>query len=95
MTFDDGPTPATPALLDALAADNIKATFFIIGSQAIQFPEILRRIHTEGHQLAVHTWSHLELTTLSNEQVAVELGWTREAIREIIGEDVTIDLMRP
>lgn len=56
LTFDDGPTPETEELLDDLLTDGTKATFFIIGSQAIQYPDTVRRIVSEGHQIAVHTW---------------------------------------
>ena len=46
-----------------------------------------------GHQVAVHTWSHPYLTTLTNEQIIAELGWTRQAIRDVIG--VSPSMMRP
>lgn len=95
LTFDDGPTPQTVELLDDLLTDNTKATFFIIGSQAAQFPDIVRRIVNEGHQIAVHTWSHNALTSITNEQIVVELGWTREVLSQIVGGNADITLMRP
>ncbi|PSC02998.1 polysaccharide deacetylase [Alsobacter soli] len=59
LTFDDGPAPATtPRVLDALACEGAKATFFLIGRNAQAHPALVRRIRDEGHTLACHTWSH-------------------------------------
>ncbi|OGV44913.1 MAG: hypothetical protein A2017_21140 [Lentisphaerae bacterium GWF2_44_16] len=59
LTFDDGPSPeCTPQLLDMLAKYNVKATFFCIGALAEKYPEILKRIHQEGHLLANHCYEH-------------------------------------
>jgi peptidoglycan/xylan/chitin deacetylase (PgdA/CDA1 family) len=59
LTFDDGPHPdATPKLLDALAALEVRATFFVLGPHVREHPEIVERIRIEGHELAVHGWSH-------------------------------------
>lgn len=62
LTFDDGPNANTPAVLDALKAMNIKATFFIVGTMARRYPEILARIAAEGHLLANHSGTHPKLT---------------------------------
>ncbi|CAE7222300.1 unnamed protein product, partial [Rhizoctonia solani] len=93
MSFDDGPSPYTPNLLQYLDQQNLKSTFFIVGSRAISRPEILQTEYMGGHQLSVHTWSHPSLTTLTNEQIIAELGWTKKAIRDITG--VTPNTMRP
>jgi peptidoglycan/xylan/chitin deacetylase (PgdA/CDA1 family) len=58
LTFDDGPNANTPAVLDALKALNIKATFFIVGTMAKRYPDILARIAAEGHLLANHSATH-------------------------------------
>jgi peptidoglycan-N-acetylglucosamine deacetylase len=58
LTFDDGPNAYTPAVLDALKAMNIKATFFIVGRMAKTYPDILARIAAEGHLLANHSATH-------------------------------------
>jgi len=58
LTFDDGPNQNTPAVLDALKAANIKATFFIVGRMAKAYPEVLARIAAEGHLLANHSATH-------------------------------------
>jgi len=93
ITFDDGPTEFTPALLDYLKSKNIKATFFVIGSRVIDHPDILRRIYNEGHHIGVHTWSHSMLTSQTNDQVAAELWWTGTAIKAAVG--VWPKYMRP
>ncbi|CAE6531665.1 unnamed protein product [Rhizoctonia solani] len=93
LSFDDGPSPYTPDLLNYLDANKIKSTFFVVGSRAISRPEMLQAEYMGGHQLSVHTWSHPTLTTLTNEQIIAELGWTREAIKQITG--VTPNTMRP
>jgi peptidoglycan/xylan/chitin deacetylase (PgdA/CDA1 family) len=58
LTFDDGPNQNTPAVLDALKANNVKATFFIVGRMARAYPEILQRVAAEGHLLGNHSASH-------------------------------------
>jgi len=60
LTFDDGPLPhKTSAVLDELARECVKATFFIIGRMAKQYPELVQRIHAEGHTIGTHTQNHL------------------------------------
>lgn len=93
VSFDDGPSPYTPDLLNFMDDVQIKSTFFIVGSRAISRPEILQAEFMAGHQLCTHTWSHPYLTTLTNDQVIAELGWTREAIRQITG--LSPSFMRP
>lgn len=66
---DDGPSPYTPRLLNLLQAQNLKSTFFIVGSRAISRPEMVQTEYMSGHQLSVHTWAHSTLTTLSNEEI--------------------------
>ena len=63
MTFDDGPNANTAAVLDVLKANNIKATFFIVGKMAHAHTQMLARIAAEGHLLANHSASHPELTS--------------------------------
>ncbi|KAG0287032.1 chitin deacetylase [Linnemannia gamsii] len=85
LTYDDGPSPDSPRLFDNLAAHNQKATLFIVGSRAISFPETLKRAYNDGHHIAIHTWSHSSMTSLSNEQIVAELKWTEKAIKSVIG----------
>ncbi|KDN46855.1 hypothetical protein RSAG8_03932, partial [Rhizoctonia solani AG-8 WAC10335] len=93
VSFDDGPSPYTPNLLQYLDQQNLKSTFFIVGSRAVSRPEMVQTEYMGGHQLSVHTWSHPSLTTLTNEQIIAELGWTKQAIKDITG--VTPNTMRP
>lgn len=93
LTYDDGPSYYTPNLLKYLDEQQIKSTFFVVGSRVISFPATLQEEYMSGHQVAVHTWSHPYLTTLTNEEIIAELGWTRKAIKDVIG--VTPNMMRP
>ena len=62
LTFDDGPNPdATPLILDTLAEKGVRATFFVLGSHAERWPELVRRISHEGHQLGNHGYFHRKL----------------------------------
>lgn len=80
LTFDDGPSKDTPELLDLLAAAGAKATFFVIGQQAAEQPEMLRKIASDGHAIGNHTWNHPELTKLSAEEVSNQLTRTTAAV---------------
>lgn len=94
MTFDDGPHPTlTPKLLDLLKARNIKATFYVVGRNAEQYPEIMRRIVEEGHEVANHTWNHPALTKCSAGKIASEVGRTSDVITRTTGKAPTN--MRP
>ncbi|CAO1636247.1 unnamed protein product [Parajaminaea phylloscopi] len=94
VSYDDGPSPYTPKLLEYFEKNgDIKSTFFVVGSRAISRPDILQYEYMKGHQLSVHTWSHTALTTQTNEQILLELAWTKEVIRQITG--VTPNTMRP
>lgn len=62
LTFDDGPNPeATPLILDALAAQGVRATFFVLGRHAERWPELVARAAAEGHQVANHGYHHRKL----------------------------------
>jgi peptidoglycan/xylan/chitin deacetylase (PgdA/CDA1 family) len=62
LTFDDGPNPdATPRILDTLAEKGVRATFFILGSHAERWPELVRRISHDGHQVGNHGYFHRKL----------------------------------
>jgi peptidoglycan/xylan/chitin deacetylase (PgdA/CDA1 family) len=88
MTFDDGSTEHTLTILDALKKKDIKATFFVVGSRYAENPrnrDILKRTFEEGHEIALHTWSHMDLTTLTNDQIVAEIVYNSEIIRQVIG----------
>lgn len=86
MTFDDGPHPKlTPILLDMLKARGLRATFYLIGNRAVRYPQIVRRIMDEGHEIGNHSWSHPDLSRLSNKQILHEMDQTTRAIYDITG----------
>lgn len=94
ITFDDGPHKEhTPRLLDMLKERKIKATFFVIGKNADAFPEIMKRIAAEGHEIANHSWSHPELAKLPQDTIKSEISRTTEAIDRATGRPTT--LLRP
>ena len=94
MTFDDGPSAKlTPKLLDLLAAHHIKATFFLIGENAAEHPEIVAREAREGHEIANHSWSHPNLAKMSDDGVRSQLRRTEDTIKSAIGNSPT--LLRP
>ena len=82
LTFDDGPWPNnTPAVLAALAAHCIKATFFPIGKHATWHPEILKQVAAAGHSIGTHTWSHADLSKKSKEEAIREIEMGASAVR--------------
>jgi peptidoglycan/xylan/chitin deacetylase (PgdA/CDA1 family) len=100
LTFDDGPYIYTPDLLDILGRYNVKATFFVVGSngngdidKVTQWTDIIRRTYNEGHQIASHTWDHADLTTLSSAARRDEMYKTEAALVNILGVFPTY--MRP
>src|SRR5438309_416513 len=94
MTFDDGPSATlTPKLLDLLAAHHIKATFFVIGENVAEHPEIVARAAREGHEIGNHSWSHPNLAKMSEEGVRSQLRRTDDAIKSATGVRPT--LLRP
>ena len=96
LTFDDGPYPVTTPLLLATLKDlNIHATFFLIGRDAIQFPDLARRIAADGNEIANHTLTHPNLDQLSAEQVRSELDEGRSALQRFASDPAIGKYMRP
>jgi peptidoglycan-N-acetylglucosamine deacetylase len=94
MTFDDGPSAEnTPRLLDILKQRGIKATFFLIGQNVAAHPEIVKQILAEGHEIGIHSWTHPQLSKLSDDRVTDEIVKTQNAIRDAGGYTPT--LLRP
>jgi peptidoglycan/xylan/chitin deacetylase (PgdA/CDA1 family) len=79
-------SPQTNDLLEVLAEKNTTATFAVVGSRAISFPKMIRRIHENGHQLAISSWSFRPFTTLTNDQIVAEVLYTAYAIHSITGQ---------
>ncbi|MDU0201442.1 polysaccharide deacetylase family protein [Paenibacillus sp. MAH-36] len=86
LTFDDGPdTRFTPKVLDALKANQVKATFFVLGSQASSHPDIVRRIVREGHVIGNHSYSHANLPKLSVDKFQNQIMNTENVLQGLIG----------
>jgi peptidoglycan/xylan/chitin deacetylase (PgdA/CDA1 family) len=87
LTFDDGPHPYfTEMLLDGLAERGVKATFFLIGTNMEGREDLVWRMHEEGHLIGSHTYSHVQLTTLTVSAACDEICRTNELIENITGE---------
>lgn len=97
LTFDDGPTiTVTPKILDILKAENVKATFFVIGKYVDRHPKIVRREYEEGHYIANHGYDHdNSILYKSNESFKNEVEKTDIAIGKAIGvEDYCSHIFR-
>lgn len=94
LTFDDGPSPRnTPALLDALAAADTRATFFLIGNHVRRHPDLARRIVAQGHTVANHTDLHPDLARKPLARIRAEMERCQQTIAETTG--VLPTLFRP
>ncbi len=87
LTFDDGPSKSvTIPILDILKENNVKATFFVLGSNAERYPEIVRRAYQEGHYIANHSFTHVYANIYASPQnVLDEYNRTEIAIKNAIG----------
>ena len=95
LTFDDGPGAYTAELLDALAERDVKATFFVVGTNAERYPELLERMAKEGHQLGNHTYDHAYLTKLSVTGIQDDLNSCRALLASAGGEELTYYVRPP
>ena len=94
ITFDDGPDGiSTPVLLDGLKERGVRASFFVIGQEAEEHPDLIRRMQKEGHLIGNHTYHHVELTKVDQETERKEIEKTNEVIENITGE--TVAFIRP
>ena len=94
LTFDDGPGSKTPELLDILAKEKVPATFMLVGRAVKTYPDIVAREVKEGHVLANHTWSHPQLTKISDSKINKEISSTLEAIKKAV-PNAEVNLTRP
>lgn len=89
LTFDDGPHPYyTEQLLDGLKERNVKATFFVLGKHAEQYPELVKRMSEEGHLIGNHTYSHVQLGAANRETFREELVRTNRLLEELTGQEI-------
>lgn len=94
LTFDDGPNPEwTPALLKGLEERGVKATFFLIGKNAEENKALVEQMEQAGHLIGNHTYSHVEIAKLSDEQAYEEIEQANEVLQAITGKRP--EYMRP
>ncbi len=94
LTFDDGPDPEfTPKVLDALRRHDVRATFFLIGSRAEREPELVKRLASEGHEIGNHTFSHADLSQISEHKADLEIAATSLLLQATTGHSTV--LFRP
>lgn len=94
LTFDDGPGPSTPEVLDTLAREGVRATFFVLGRQVDRHPDLVRRMVAEGHQLANHGYDHGILIFRGARHVRDQLARTERAVERAVGTDAMTRLFR-
>jgi len=93
LTFDDGPWPqSTTQVLEILKQNNIKATFFVVGKNVKNFPDLLKRVHEDGHAIGNHTWHHW-YHVMNKQAAAYEIDHTTDLIYKTTG--VKTNLFRP
>ena len=89
LTFDDGPNPDyTETLLEGLKERNVKATFFLLGAECEKYPEIVKKIHADGHLIGVHSYEHVNLSNLTDQAAMEQVDKTDQIIVGLTGEDV-------
>lgn len=91
LTFDDGPDPVwTPKILDVLKKEGVKATFFIVGENGEENPEVLKRIVAEGHTIGNHSFTHANLAEVPNRVALLELNTTQRLIESLTGRSTRL-----
>jgi peptidoglycan/xylan/chitin deacetylase (PgdA/CDA1 family) len=93
LTIDDGPSPLSGKVLDALAAKDVKATFFLMGSRVEQYPKAVKRMGAEGHSVQNHSYSHPQFGKMSADRIRGQLQSTNKLIKKQTGVQPT--LFRP
>lgn len=94
LSFDDGPDPRwTPKILDVLKAKHAPAVFFVVGEEANQYPDILKREYAEGNEIGNHTFTHPQFDQISKTELKWQLNLTERLIESTVG--VKSILFRP
>ncbi len=87
LTFDDGPHPGfTPRILDILRRYRVKATFFLVGEMAERYPDLVRAEIAQGHSLGNHTYHHVSLIKIPDQDIALEIQSCGDVLRAITGK---------
>src|SRR5215469_4822169 len=91
ITFDDGPLPPhTEKILEILAAQCVKATYFMIGRMAIAYPESVRKVAAAGHTIGTHSQDHPWFTRLSPAKAQDEIDQGFASVQAALGDDYKI-----
>ena len=90
MTFDDGPSTHTITLLDYLAEKNIKVTFFMVGKRINSYPNTVKKMAEDGHELGYHSYSHQQQTALTTEQIKSDYNYSNQILTSIAGRGFTV-----
>ena len=85
LTFDDGPGPLTEQFVRRLVKLHVRATFFVVGTQVVRRPGVLRRTRAAGMAIANHSWSHRPMRALTPRDQRNEIEYGEEAIQGVIG----------
>ena len=93
LTFDDGPSPYTPAVLSVLQQYHVPATFFEVGEEVARYPQYSQLLTAAGYPVENHTWSHPDLITLPPAEVGTQIDQTQAEIRVVTG--TTPECLRP
>ncbi|MCU1382162.1 MAG: Polysaccharide deacetylase [Acidobacteria bacterium] len=83
LTFDDGPSPATAAVLDILAAEGVPATFFVLGTNVERHPEVVQRARDEGHAVGLHGMDHAKLAGAAADAIERQVSGVRRVLAQL------------
>ncbi len=90
FTFDDGPSIYTSSIMAILEKYNAKATFFVLGTRVEMYPDLVKKLHDQGHEIANHSYNHKRLTTLNNNDILFQINHTNNLIMNVIGVEPTL-----
>lgn len=94
LTFDDGPHPVyTAELLDGLKERGVRATFFVVGKNILGNEELIRRMDQEGHLIGNHTYDHVKISAMADEEACAQVEKTCALVKEITGKNT--EFVRP
>ncbi|MGW0708235.1 polysaccharide deacetylase family protein [Streptomyces sp. NPDC002643] len=89
LTFDDGPVADTQRLLRILKEQNVRVTFYAVGTNVQRYPSTVKNAAAAGHQIGNHSWDHADLTKLSSAKIKSQFSRTDEAIKKATGKKPT------
>lgn len=91
LTFDDGPDGnITPAIIDILDKYQVKGSFFFLGSEVEAYPEVVKNAYNKGNLILSHSYNHVDLTTLSKEEIRLEIDRAGKTVKSVIGKEPAI-----